>query len=314
MPETWKFPLRINHLRVSLWQVLNHLLLLARCTGARSEMLTAKLPGLRNIAVENRKGGWYGSKDGYVTSVCPNMAPQISTSKSLAFLDQTKSQNHSCKPRTLVMLRRNHPSFELRSYWPIPDMTGWRLSNRLGKQSSGNLKRRETGSILFQLEPDMCTKLTFHVTIHSIISTDVPKLLGGLTPWKLALLFCGWTPWRISSEHYPNLLFFWLCLLIQLIQFFPPKFKTHAQLFYPSQNWVPKIENLPIFPVIPANKSNCWSLKSLTVTHWNPHYRGFRISWSASRRSRKQRWATWQNRRWATWGRTRLIMIFPSLN
>ena len=136
---------------------------------------------------------------------------------------------------------RNHPSFELRSYWPIPDMTGWRLSNRLGKQSSGNLKRRETGSILFQLEPDMCTKLTFHVTIHSIISTDVPKLLGGLTPWKLALLFCGWTPWRISSEHYPNLLFFWLCLLIQLIQFFPPKFKTHAQLFYPSQNWVPKI-------------------------------------------------------------------------
>ena len=106
----------VVHKRVSLWQVLNHLLLLARCTGARSEMLTAKLPGLRTIAVENRKGGWYGSKDGYVTSVCPNMAPQISTSKSLAFLDQTKSQNHSCKPRTLVMLRRNHPGFELRSY------------------------------------------------------------------------------------------------------------------------------------------------------------------------------------------------------
>lgn len=119
----------------------------------------------------------------------------------------------------LQMLRRNDPSFELRSYWPIPDMTGWRLSNRLGQQSSGNLKRRETGSVLFQLEPDMCTKLTFHVTIHSIISTDVAKLLGGLTPWKLALLFCGWiflmaNIIRTLSKHIQTSLFFWLCLII----------------------------------------------------------------------------------------------------
>ena len=195
--------------RVSLWQVLNHLLLLARCTGARSEMLTAKLPALRNIAVENRKGGWSGSKDGCVTSVCPNMAPQISTSKSLVFLDQTKSQNHSCKcwEGTIQVL-----SYAATDPYPIWQAEGSRIAWVNSHQGTSNGGKR--GQFYFNLSQTCAPSWRF--TSRSIISTDVPKLLGGVDSMET----CTPLLW-VNIPHggyHPNIiqtsLFFWLCLLI----------------------------------------------------------------------------------------------------